>query len=132
MRTREDIEAYLIRSKYPHEEIEDRTWLVRDPSGVHENVVLRMTDDLAIFRVKVLELAGVEPKRREEFFAALLSLNASDMVHGAYGVLDGKVLLTASLRLENLDYNEFVGTLDDFSVALAKHQTQLGAFRKTS
>lgn len=132
MRTREDIEAYLIRSKYPHEEIEERTWLVRDPSGIRENVVLRITDDLALFRVHALELANVDPKDREAFYSALLALNADDMVHGAYGVHDGKVLLTASLRLENLDYNEFVGTLDDFSLALAKHQPKLAGFRKPS
>lgn len=132
MRTREDIEAYLIRSKYPHEEIEDRTWLVRDPSGIHENVVLRVTEELALFRVKALEIETVDPKRREAFYGELLALNADDMVHGAYGVHDGKVLLTASLRLENLDYNEFVGTLDDFSVALAKHQGRLADFRKPS
>ena len=132
MRTREDIEAYLTRSKYPHEEIAERTWLVRDPGGVHENVVLRITDELAIFRVKVLELASVDAGKRDPFFSALLELNAGDMVHGAYGVLDGKVLLTATLRLENLDYNEFIGTLDDFSLALAKHQPKLAGFRKPS
>jgi hypothetical protein len=132
MRTREDIEAYLIRSKYPHEEIEERTWLVRDPSGIHENVVLRVTEDLAIFRVKVLELPGIDVKKREQFFGALLELNANDMVHGCYGVHDDKVLLTATLRLENLDYNELVGTLDDFSVALAKHQPKLADFQKPS
>ncbi len=132
MRTREDIEAYLTRSKYPHEEIADRTWLVRDPGGIHENVVVRVTDELAVFRVKVLELPGIDQKKREAFFVALLEMNAGDMVHGAYGVHDGQVLLTATLRLENLDYNEFIGTLDDFSIALAKHQARIGAFRKPS
>ena len=132
MRTREDIEAYLTRSKYPHEEIADRTWLVRDPGGVHENVVLHVTAELAIFRVKVLELPGIEASKREAFFGVLLAMNAGEMVHGAYGVHDDQVLLTASLRLENLDYNEFIGTLDDFSLALAKHQARIGAFRKSS
>lgn len=123
MRTREDIEAYLDRSSYPHKEIADATWLVNDPSGMRETVVLRVTDELALFRVRVMDA----PKADESpnLYAALLELNATDMVHGAYGVSDGKVLLVASLRLENLDYNEFVGTLDDFGVALAKHRERL-------
>jgi len=39
-------------------------------------------------------------------------------------------VLTASLRMENLDYNEVVGTLDDFGVALSKHVPGFAAFRK--
>lgn len=123
MRTRDDIEAYLDRSSYPHREIEDRTWLVQDPSGLRENVVVRLTDDLALFRVKVMDVAQPD----SALFGTLLELNATDMVHGAYGVSDGKVLLVATLRLENLDYNEFVGTLDDFGMALAKHHDRLAA-----
>ena len=33
-------------------------------------------------------------------------------LHGAYGVADDMVVVTASLLLENLDYNEFVGVLE--------------------
>lgn len=124
MRTRDDIESYLSRSAYPHREIEDGTWLVQDPSGLRENVVVKITDDLALFRVKVMDVA----KADASFYGTLLELNANDMVHGAYGVSDGKVLLVASLRLENLDYNEFVGTLDDFGMALSKHHERLAPF----
>jgi hypothetical protein len=126
MRTREDIVAYLERSSYPHREIEDGTWLVHDPSGLKENVVVRLTDDLALFRVKVMDVANTD----SALYGTLLELNATDMVHGAYGLSDGKVLLVATLRLENLDYNEFVGTLDDFGVALAKHHERLAPFGK--
>jgi hypothetical protein len=125
MRNREDIEAYLQRSNYPFQEIGDGTWLVRDPSGIRENIAVRATDDLALFRVKVMDLPGGQSPA--PLSSALLELNASDMVHGAYGIQDGKVLLVATLRLENLDYNEFIGTLDDFGVALAKHRERLAA-----
>lgn len=124
MRTREDIEAYLERSQYPYQEIGDGTWVVRDPSGIRENIAVRATDDLALFRVKVMDLSDTAPAPLSN---ALLELNASDMVHGAYGIQDKQVLLVATLRLENLDYNEFIGTLDDFGVALAKHRERLAA-----
>ena len=94
--------------------------------------MLRVTDELAVFRVKVLELPSIDQTKREAFFGVLLGMNAGEMMHGAYGVHDEQVLLTATLRLENLDYNEFIGTLDDFSLALAKHQARIGAFRKPS
>jgi hypothetical protein len=124
MRTREDIESYLSRSNYPHREIDDCTWLVQDPSGLREHVVVKIKGDLALFRVKVMDIA----KADAGFYSTLLELNATDMIHGAYGVTDGKVLLVASLRLENLDYNEFVGTLDDFGMALSKHHERLAPF----
>jgi hypothetical protein len=75
----------------------------------------------------VLELEGVE--RKDALFEQLLRFNASDMVHGAYGIADGSVVLTCALRVENLDYNEFQGTIDDFSMALSKHYETLAAFR---
>jgi hypothetical protein len=130
MRTNEDIEAYLTRSKYPHQEIEDGTWVVSDVSGAREQIVLRVKGDLALFRVNVLDLETVEPSKRVDLYQRCMELNASDMVHGAYGVAAGRLVLTASLRMENLDYNELVGTLDDFGVALSKHVPGFGAYRK--
>lgn len=140
MRTREDIEAYLARSSYDATELEENTWLVTErapsTSSPRENIVVRLAGELVFFRVNVLDLEAVEPSRREGFFATLLELNATDMVHGAYGLQrhDGgptKVLLTAAHRLSDLDYSELVGTLDDFTVALAKHHERFAAFHRS-
>jgi len=130
MRTREDIESYLMRSRLPFEEVgTGDMWVVRDPSW-GENIVISLAGPLVLFRVKVLELAEIA--RQDALFAELLRLNATDMVHGAYGVSDGSVVLTCALRVENLDYNEFQGTIDDFSMALSKHYEMLAAFRKAA
>ncbi len=131
MRTNEDIEAYLTRSKYPHQEIEEGTWVVSDVSGAREQIVLRVKGDLALFRVNVLDLDTVDPAKRADIYQRCMELNASDMVHGAYGIAGGRLVLTASLRMENLDYNELVGTLDDFGVALSKHVPGFAVFRKS-
>lgn len=128
MRSREDIEAYLSRSGHPHREVAEDTWLVSDPSDDRDHIVVRLAEGLCIFRMKVLAMDRVDPKRKEEFLEALLRLNAEDMIHGAYGVADGDVLMTATLRLEHLDFSEFSGTLDDFSVALTNHYPQLRGF----
>ena len=125
MRTREDIEAYLIRSGHPHKEVAQNTWLVSDPSDAADQIVVRVTEGLVIFRLTVLEMKKVRNEVRERFFETLLRLNADDMVHGAYGIADDDLFMIATLRIEHLDYEEFAGTLDDFSIALTNHYPQL-------
>jgi len=127
MRSRDDIESYLTRAEVPYEEVgDDGMWLVRD-SSLGENIAIQTADSLLLFRVKVLELREV--KDREALYEELLRLNASDLVHGAYGISDASVVLTCTLQLENLDYNELQGVLDDFSLALANHYEKLSKFR---
>jgi len=103
--------------------------MVRDTGRRAGPVVVRFDGDFVLFRLKVIDLA--EHTNREALFERLLELNATDMVHGAYGIADGSVVLTCSLRAENLDYSEFVGTLDDFSLALTKHYESLGGLRRS-
>ena len=131
MRTREDIESYLLRSNLSFQnvgEVENNgnMWLVRDGSS-GENIVLSLSGPILLFRVKVMELNEVN--QRNELFRRLLELNATDMVHGAYGIADGSIVLTAGLPLENLDYNEFQVTVDDLTMALTNHYETLTAFR---
>ena len=55
MRTRDDIEAFLTQSGYVHEEVAEGTWLVQDPAA-SERIVVRLEQDLVLYRLKVLEL----------------------------------------------------------------------------
>ena len=127
MRSRDDIESYLVRAEVPYEEVgEDGMWLVRDRS-LGESIAPQAAGPLLLFRVKVLELAEVQDKAA--LFEELLTLNASDLVHGAYGISDDAVVLTCALQAENLDYNELQAVLDDFSLALANHYEKLTRFR---
>jgi hypothetical protein len=126
MRTREDIEAYLIRSKMAYQEVEEDMWVLHDPD-TGENIVVRLAGPLVVFRLKVLDLDKV--KDSAACFQKLLELNAQEMVHGAYGIANGAIVLTCSLRAENLDYNEFQGTIDDFTLALTNHYETLNQFR---
>ena len=133
MRTREDIESYLLRSHLSFQEVGDAPssedeaiWLVRDPSS-GENIVVTLAGPYVLFRVKVLDLDEVTD--RAALFERLLELNASDMIHGSYGIADGALVLTAALPLENLDYNEFQGTIDDLTMALTNHYETLAKYR---
>ena len=130
MRTREDIESYLTRAEVPFEVIGDEgMWLVRDVT-LGENIAIQTADSLLLFRVKVLSLEEVGD--RAALFEALLKLNASDLVHGSYGIADDSVVLTCTLQMENLDYNELQAVLDDFSLSLANHYAQLAKLRKAT
>ncbi len=126
MRTREDIESYLIRSKMSFQEVEEDMWIVRE-ADTGENIVVRLAGPLILFRLKVLDLDKI--RDRAACFQKLLELNAEEMVHGAYGISDEAIVLTCSLRVENLDYNEFQGTVDDFTLALTNHYETLSQFR---
>ena len=127
MRSREDIESYLVRAEVPFEVVgDDGLWLVRD-SSLGENIAIKATGPLLLFRVKVLELAEVDD--RAALFEELLVLNATDLVHGSYGISESSVVLTCTLEIENLDYNELQAVLDDFSLSLANHYEKLTKFR---
>ena len=129
MRSRDDIEAYLNHAGVTFSEVGPEMWVIRDRDS-HENIVVRLSGPLVLFRVKVLALAEV--RDRAALFEKLLRLNTEDMVHGAYGVADDAVVLTCALRVENLDYNEFQGTIDDFSLAITNHHDVLAAFRRAA
>ena len=127
MRSREDIESYLSRAEVQYEVVgEDDMWLVRDGS-LGENIAIKIAGSLLLFRVKVLELSGVEEETA--LFRELLKLNATDLVHGSYGISEGAIVLTCTLEVENLDFNELQAVLDDFSLALANHYEKLTKFR---
>ena len=127
MRSREDIESYLLRAEVPFEVVgDDSMWLVHD-SSLGENIAIKAAGPLLLFRVKVLELEEVDDKAG--LYEQLLTLNASDLVHGSYGISEGAIVLTCTLEIENLDYNELQAVLDDFSLALDNHYQQLTKFR---
>ena len=126
MRTRQDLESYILRAGLPHEEVSENLWVLRDTAN-GENIVVNLAESLVIFRMKIMELKGVND--RTALFTKLLALNSSEMIHGAYGIADDALMLTCTLRINNLDYEEFVGTIDDFSLAINKHYEELSAFR---
>jgi len=128
MRSREDIEAYLLRAGHPFEEVAEATWLVKDPEASGAHVVVKLDEGIVLFRMKVLELD--DHFDRPALFEKLLQLNATEMLNGAYGISDGNIVLTCALRAENLDFNEFQGVVDDFTMALGNHYETIKSFRK--
>jgi hypothetical protein len=122
MATRDDIEHYLIQIGYTYESVEAHMWVIRNTA----NIVVTLEPPLVLFRMKLMEIPN---KRREDFFKLLLEINASSMIHGAYGIEDNNVVLIDTLQAENLDYNEFQATLDALMLSSTQDYQKLKAFR---
>ena len=121
------IEQYLIELEYSYEEVKPNFWLLDDAEHSVEGIVVMYTDPLVIFQVQVMDA----PKQnRLDLFAKLLELNASDMIHGAYGLEGDKVVIIETMEYETLDYEEFRAILDAISLALTQHYPILSVYRE--
>jgi len=130
MITREDIQSFLDRleaGSLAVTEVEPNLWLARTSDDAE--VVVHFAPPVVILRVRVMELPASEP-RRSELFRQLLEYNARDLVHGSYGLEGDHVVLTDTLELENLDFNEFEASFDSITLALASHLSALAPYRE--
>lgn len=127
MKTTSDIESYLLQMQVENEELREGTWVIK-VDGM-DQLMLTLAGPVLVFRVKVLE---VPRHSREELYRTLLELNATEMMHGAYGVEGDSVIITDALQVENLDYNEFAATIDDIALAVASHHGRLAKFHEAA
>ena len=116
----------MLSLSLTYETVEDGTWLINDGEKGLENVLVILADPVVIIRVKVMSIPG---QRREEFFEQLLRLNQSDMIHGAYALEGGDVILLNTLVGATLDLEEFQATLDAIGLELAQHYRKLASYR---
>lgn len=126
MVTREDIESFLLRMEESVEEVEPGMWIVGSNGG---GLVIHYSPPLLLLRSKVLEVPS-EDARCTPLFRRLLELNATDLVHGAYGIEEGDVILTDAISLESLDFNAFQSAVDSMQLALASHIESLVGLRE--
>jgi hypothetical protein len=60
----------------------------------------------------------------------LLQLNASDLVHGSYGIEQDSVVLTEALELSHLDFEEFLAAYESMTLSLTSHLRELATYRE--
>jgi hypothetical protein len=98
-------------------------WLLQvDGQG---RLAVSIAGPVVAFRLKIMD---VPTHGREELYRALLQLNTTEMVHGAFGLEGEAVVLVHALELENLDLNEFQAVVDDMSMAVSKHRNNLSRY----
>ena len=130
MVTKEDVESFLARleSEGVHaKEVQPGLWVLTNAPDSAE-LVVHYNPPVVVLRVKVLELGPSNSK--EELYRHLLKLNATDLIHGSYGIDGNAVVLTDALELENLDFSEFQASYDSMMLSLASHLATLAPYRQ--
>ena len=124
MVTREDLESYLLRMEdLESEEIEEGMYLVRSRTG-GPPIVINHNPPLLLLRMKVMDLPEASAGDAE-LFRTLLELNASDVVHGAYGLEERELILSDTLELETLDFHELQASIESMQLAASGHMQQI-------
>lgn len=132
MVTREDIENFLDRLSADgasYEEVSDGLWNVKPAGALDFGVVVHFSPPVVVMRVKVMDLPA-NARQRNALTRRLLELNATDLLHGSYGIQHDSVLLTEALELEHLDFEEFLAAYESITLALASHIRELASFRE--
>ena len=132
MVTREEIEHFLDRltaEGASYSEVEPGLWLVKPTGALDFDVVVHYSPPVVVLRVKVMNV----PKDQSALATLsrrLLQLNATDLVHGSYGIEREAIVLTEALELAHLDYEEFLAAYEGMTLALASHLRELGSYRE--
>jgi len=106
-----------------YDEVDEGMFLVQGRnSGLP--VVVHHADELLLIRMKVMDL----PESMDDevgFFRALLELNATDVVHGAYGLENGELIISDTLELETLDFHELRASTESIELAATSHMERI-------
>lgn len=130
MRSLKDVEAYLgrLNRQFSPVDTEPGTFLIRSGEKFPP-IALRVDPPLVVLRIHI----GDAPKTDNvDIYRKLLQLNARSLVHASYGLEDERIVLSAALELENLDFNELQATLDELDLALAEQVPELAELSKKS
>jgi hypothetical protein len=134
MVTKEEIEGFLDKLSAEgsnYSEVEPGLWVLKPGGELDFSVVVHYSPPVVVLRVKVMNL----PSKADvvaTLSRRLLELNASDLLHGSYGIEQDSVVMTEALELAHLDYEEFLAAFESITVALASHLRELGSFREAN
>ena len=124
MLTREDLESFLIRMDADYDEVDEGMYLVRGRnSGLP--IVAHYSAPLLLLRMKVFDLPEGGDADRLDLYRTLLELNATDVVHGAYGIENGELILSDTLELETLDFHELQAAMESMEMAATGHMERI-------
>ena len=126
------IEQYLIDLMLTYQQIDSNLWLLDDEDHSLQGVAIMQAEpsdnnvSVVIIRAEIMD---VPQKNVLELFTKLLELNATDVIHGAYGLENNKIVLIDTLQYGTMGYDDFRASLDSFSLALTQHYPILSKFR---
>ena len=124
MVSREDVEGFLIRMDLDYDEVDEGMFLAHGDNG-GAGVVVHHSDPVLVLRLKMMDLPAESEGRLTALYRTLLELNATDIVHGAYGIEEGELILTDTLELENLDFTELQASIESLQLAASSHMGRI-------
>jgi hypothetical protein len=124
MKTREDIESYLLKMGVSHDDLGGDIWRLRQ-HGI-DNLMVSLAGPIVVFRLKIMNVPNA---KRETLFENLLRLNTTELFHCAFGLEGNAIVLGGALALENMDLNEFQAVIDEMGMAVSKQYPLLSKFR---
>jgi hypothetical protein len=108
----------MTEMNLPFESPNPNTWVCQPWSQHVTRIAIRLEDDVLTFTTPVCELTQ---KQQVEHLRQLLVFNATELLHAAYGIQDNMIILSGSLAVANLDFNEFEAIIADISLAIDSH-----------
>jgi len=130
MVNREDLESFLVRlgaEGANYSEVEPGMFVVRPGGTPDAQVVVHLTPPVLLMRMNVMPVPD-DADTAARLSRRLLELNATDLVHGAYGISANDIILTEALELANLDFSEFLAAYESMTLSLASHVRELAPF----
>ena len=132
MLTKDDVESFLIRlsaTGATYSEVEPGFWIVRPSPESDLSLAVNFSPPVVLLRIDVMTLPD-DAIQTATLTRRLLELNASDLLHGAYGIQDEHIVLTEALELSALDFEEFLASYESMTLALASHLREFGSYRE--
>lgn len=123
---RDEFERYLESSARPFSRLDEATLLVTLAPN-QPPAVLRVQPPVVVLQVEIGTVAFESVASEAAFYRRLLELNATDLLHSAYGLNGNTVELSAALELDHLDENEIEAALSDITLALVNQVASLRA-----
>ena len=118
------IKNYLIELNYSitHENKQEGVLMVQKESDGIKNLILGVADPILIMEQYIFKINNSS----EAIFKQLLQKNR-DIIHGAFTLDETgeKVIFRDTLQLENLDLNEFEGSINSLSLLLSEYSEQI-------
>jgi Zn-dependent protease with chaperone function len=127
----EDLEGHLTRLNRSFERAEDaEVYLVAMGPG-QPPCALNVSPPVLVAQVRVAEAPAADDAKSASFMRRLLEINASGLLHAAFAIEAGQIVLTSALELQNLDTNELEAVLGDLDMALSEHVPGLVSLAKS-
>jgi len=122
-----EIENYFDKMGVPYEEIAEQTWMIHDEFEKIDNIVVSLNGPVVLFHLRLMDVTAQMPK--EKLYEHLLTLNTTAMLHGAFGLENGKsVVVTDTLQSQNLDFNEFQASVDSLQLCIREYYQTLSSY----